>query len=66
MKILTREELGGVIAHELSHSRHRDILVGTVAATIAGANRYLAHLAQYSVSGVTRKATGATPWRPLS
>ena len=49
MKILTREELEGVIAHELSHIRHRDILVGTVAATIAGAISYLAQMAQWAM-----------------
>ena len=35
---LTAEELEGVIGHELAHVKHRDILIGTVAATIAGAN----------------------------
>src|SRR4030065_6202 len=42
MRILSREELEGVIAHELSHVKHRDILIGTIAATVAGATRYLA------------------------
>ena len=42
MQILTQEELQGVIAHELAHIKHRDILVGTIAATIAGAISYLA------------------------
>ena len=37
MRILSREELEGVLAHELAHIKHRDILVGTVAAAIAGA-----------------------------
>jgi heat shock protein HtpX len=49
MKIMTREELEGVIAHELSHIRQRDILVGTVAATIAGAISYLAQMAQWGM-----------------
>ena len=34
-RILNREELEGVIGHELAHIRNRDILIGTVAATIA-------------------------------
>jgi len=49
MKILSREELEGVIAHELAHIKHRDILVGTVAATIAGAISYLAQMAQWAM-----------------
>jgi heat shock protein HtpX len=49
MQILSREELEGVIAHELAHIKHRDILVGTVAATIAGAISYLAQMAQWAM-----------------
>lgn len=48
MRILTREELDGVLAHELAHIRNRDILVGTVAASIAGAISYLAQMAQWA------------------
>src|SRR3990172_6509843 len=48
MRILSREEIAGVIAHELSHIRHRDILLSTIAATIAGAISYLAHMAQWA------------------
>ncbi len=49
MKILNREELEGVIGHELSHIKHRDILIGTVAATVAAAISYLAHMAQWAM-----------------
>lgn len=49
LQILTEEELEGVIAHELAHIKHRDILIGTVAATIAGAITYLAHMAQWAM-----------------
>jgi len=49
MRILSREELEGVIAHELAHIKHRDILVGTVAAAIAGAISYLAQMAQWAM-----------------
>jgi len=49
LRILSREELEGVIGHELAHIRHRDILIGTVAATIAGAISYLAHMAQWAM-----------------
>jgi len=48
MRILSREELMGVMAHELSHVKHRDILIGSVAATIAGAITYLANMAQWA------------------
>ncbi len=49
LQILSREELRGVMAHELAHVRHRDILIGSVAATIAGAIAYLAHMAQWAL-----------------
>ncbi len=49
MHMLTREELEGVVAHELAHIKHRDILVGTIAATIAGAISYLAQMAQWAM-----------------
>src|SRR4051812_27177637 len=48
MRILTREEILGVMAHELSHVKHRDILISSIAATIAGAITYLAHMAQWA------------------
>ena len=48
LKVLSREELTGVMAHELSHVMHRDILIGSIAATIAGAISYLAHMAQWA------------------
>ena len=48
MRILSPEELMGVIGHELSHVRHRDILIGTIAATIAGAISYIAQMAQWA------------------
>lgn len=48
MRILTREELMGVMAHELTHVRNRDILIGSIAATFAGAITYLAHMAQWA------------------
>lgn len=48
LQILSREELMGVMAHELSHVRHRDILIGSIAATIAGAISYMAHMAQWA------------------
>lgn len=48
MKILNREELEGVIAHELTHIKNRDILVGTIAATLVGTITFLARMAGYA------------------
>ncbi|MXW22919.1 MAG: zinc metalloprotease HtpX [Candidatus Dadabacteria bacterium] len=47
-RLLNRNELKGVIAHELAHIKNRDILIGSVAATIAGAISYLAYMAQFA------------------
>jgi heat shock protein HtpX len=47
MRILTPEELEGVMAHELSHVANRDILISTIAATIAGAISMLGHMLQW-------------------
>jgi heat shock protein HtpX len=49
LRILSEEELTGVMAHELSHVTHRDILISTVAATIAGAISYLAQMLQWAL-----------------
>jgi len=43
IRLMDREELRGVIAHELSHIRHRDTLIQSVSATIAGAIMFLAY-----------------------
>jgi heat shock protein HtpX len=48
LRILGRDELEGVIAHELSHIRNRDILIGSIAATLAGAIVMLANMAQWA------------------
>lgn len=49
LQILSSEELEGVLAHELSHIKNRDILIGTIAAAIAGAITYLAQIAQWAM-----------------
>jgi heat shock protein HtpX len=49
VRTLSSDELRGVVAHELAHIKHRDILIGTVAATIAGAISMLAHMAQWAM-----------------
>jgi heat shock protein HtpX len=48
LRLLSSEELGGVIGHELSHITHRDILISTITATIAGAISYIAQMAQWA------------------
>jgi heat shock protein HtpX len=48
MRILDDDELEGVLAHELAHVVNRDILISTIAATLAGAITYLAHMAQWT------------------
>ncbi len=48
MRLLDKDELRGVIAHEISHVKNRDILIATIAATIAGVISYLATMAQYA------------------
>jgi heat shock protein HtpX len=47
MRLLTDDELSGVMAHELAHVKHRDTLIQTVAATVGGAITFLAHMAIY-------------------
>ncbi len=47
LRILSRDELMGVIGHELSHVQHRDILISTIAATMAGAISMLATMARW-------------------
>jgi heat shock protein HtpX len=49
MNILSRDELEGVIAHELAHVKNRDILISSVAAVVAGAITQLAHMAQFAM-----------------
>jgi heat shock protein HtpX len=47
LRILTPDELEGVMAHELAHVRNRDILVGTIAATFAGAISMIGSMLQW-------------------
>lgn len=48
LRLLDERELEGVIAHELAHVKNRDILVGSVAATIAAAIMMIARMAQFA------------------
>ncbi|HVF11439.1 MAG TPA: zinc metalloprotease HtpX [Abditibacteriaceae bacterium] len=49
VQMLNRDELEGVIAHELAHIKHRDILISSVAAMMAGALTQLAHMFQWGL-----------------
>ena len=48
-RMLSREELSGVIGHELAHIKNRDILTGTIAATLAGAISMIAQMGQFAM-----------------
>ncbi len=47
LQLLTKEELRGVLAHEIGHVKNRDILISTIAATIAGVISYVAMIARW-------------------
>jgi len=58
LRILNAEELEGVMAHELSHVKHRDILICTIAATLGGAISMLARVFMYGGNGRSRDNKG--------
>lgn len=63
LEILNDQELEGVIAHELGHIRNRDILVSSIAATIATAITFVARMAIFFPGG--RDEEGRSPWAGL-
>jgi heat shock protein HtpX len=67
IEILTADELRGVIAHELSHIANRDILIGTIAATLALAIGYIAQMLEHMVwwSTFSRSANEKEGKNPL-
>ncbi|NWF89871.1 MAG: zinc metalloprotease HtpX, partial [Ignavibacteriaceae bacterium] len=48
LRILNDQELSGVMAHELAHVKHRDILIGTIASTVVGTITYIAQMAGWA------------------
>lgn len=54
LQLMTNEELEGVLAHELAHVRNRDILIGTIAATMAAALSIFARMAMWGAMGGRR------------
>lgn len=61
LELLNEDEIEGVMAHELSHVRHRDILVATVAATIAGAVAFIANMLQFGAMFGSRNNRNINP-----
>lgn len=61
LELLSEDEIEGVMAHELSHVRHRDILVATIAATIAGAVAFVANIMQFGAMFGNRDNRGGNP-----
>ncbi|VAX17116.1 Peptidase M48, Ste24p precursor [hydrothermal vent metagenome] len=59
--VLDKDELAGVLAHEMAHVVNRDILIGTIAATIAGAISMVANMAQWSMIFGGRDDRGGNP-----
>ncbi len=61
MRILTERELRGVMAHELAHVKHRDILISTISATVAGAVSSLAQFGMMFGGGRDEEGRPANP-----
>ncbi|HEX7573518.1 MAG TPA: zinc metalloprotease HtpX [Bacteroidota bacterium] len=67
LKTLPPDQLRGVLSHELAHVKHRDILIGTVAATMAGAVTMIAHMAQWAlIFGGGRSSSDRDGGSPLA
>ncbi len=48
LKVMDRDEITGVLAHELAHVKNRDILIGSIAATLAGAIMMIANMGRFA------------------
>lgn len=62
LHVLDANEVAGVMAHELAHVKHRDILIATIAATIAGAISYLGYMAMFSGGSHSDDDDGGSPF----
>jgi heat shock protein HtpX len=60
LRLLNRNEIAGVMAHELAHVKHRDILISSIAATIAGAISSLAYMAMWFPMGSSDDEDGGS------
>jgi len=58
LNLMNDDEIEGVLAHEMSHIKHRDILISTIAATFAGAISYLSRSAQRNAYGRNNRKSG--------
>lgn len=61
LELLNEDEIEGVMAHELSHVGHRDILIATIAATIAGAVAFIANMLQFGAMFGNRNNRNSNP-----
>ena len=66
LKLVSREELEGVVAHELAHIKHRHMLVGTVAATMAGAIAMIGSIVRWGLILGTGRDDGENPFAMLA
>jgi heat shock protein HtpX len=65
VQLLEPRELRGVLAHELAHVKNRDVLISSIAATVAAAVSYVAHLAGFFGAGSRRDGAGPNPVQSL-
>lgn len=67
LRALSDDELEGVMAHELAHIKHRDILIGTIVATMAGAITFVARMAAFAgMFGGSRDRENSNPIAELA
>jgi len=64
LQLMKDEELAAVLAHELGHVKNRDLLIGSIAATLASAITYLARMAMWFGSG--RRESGRRDRSPVA